>query len=321
MTKHDESAIGRMETRLMAWVERPAIKTSLVWLQRLLTVTVVVYLFWKLGTIGWTEVLAAIPTSPWFYALFLAMFLALPASEVLIYNRIWRVSQWPAFGTYLIKRVLNFGVVSYSGEAYFFGWAKQRPELSGKSVMSAVKDVNILSGLSSNVCTVLMLAVFFALGYRDVLEATGLSMRGPVLIFVVLSLVLIGVVVRFHRHVLALAPRDTIWVLGLHSVRLIGIMLLQAAQWAIVFPAVGFATWFFFLTLQLIVTRIPFLPNKELVFMGASLSLLAGVDAPEAAVAAMFLASGALSQVANVVIVVVFAGAKTLRGTSRAVAS
>ena len=297
------------------------VKQSLGWTQKGLTVAVVAYLLWKLTDIGWSEVLASVPQSPWFYVLFLAMFLALPASEVLIYNRVWRVSHWPRFSAYLIKRVLNFGVVAYSGEAYFYTWAKSRSELAGKAVMSAVKDVNILSGLSSNTCTVFMLGLFFLLGPREVMEASGLSLTGPIAVFVILSIVLIVVVVRFHNHVLAVSRSDAVWVTGVHTIRLLGIMALQAAQWAVALPMVGFGTWFFFLTMQLVVTRIPFLPNKELVFMGASLTLLSAVDAPEATVAAMFLVSGALSQVANVGIVLGLGGAKLLRGQSNMAAS
>jgi hypothetical protein len=88
-------------------------------------------------------------------------------------------------------------------------------------------------------------------------------------------------------------------VTAIHGGRVLLILLLQTAQWAVVFPHVTFLTWLLFLTAQMVLTRLPFLPNQDLMLVGLGLSLTHYVNAPEAAVAGMFLVSGALFQAFN----------------------
>ncbi len=49
----------------------------------------------------------------------------------------------------------------------------------------------------------------------------------------------------------------------------------------------------------MVLTRVPFLPNTDLLFAGLGITLMAYVDGPAAEVAGMFLAAGALNQVLN----------------------
>ena len=50
-----------------------------------------------------------------------------------------------------------------------------------------------------------------------------------------------------------------------------------------------------FLAAQLLLTRIPFLPNRDVMMMWLGVALATAVAAPQAQVASMFLAAGALS--------------------------
>ena len=82
-------------------------------------------------------------------------------------------------------------------------------------------------------------------------------------------------------------------------------LLFQALQWAIILPEVPFDTWVLFLTAQLVLTRVPFLPNTDLLYVGLGLTLASYIDAPMAVIAGMFLASGALFQLANLIAFIV----------------
>jgi hypothetical protein len=54
-----------------------------------------------------------------------------------------------------------------------------------------------------------------------------------------------------------------------------------------------------FITLQLVLSRVPFVPNQDIVFLTAALSLAPAIGAPEAAIAGMLLAEAGLSQIFN----------------------
>ena len=112
---------------------------------------------------------------------------------------------------------------------------------------------------------------------------------------------LLALVMRFRDRILAVPPQVARPVLAIHIGRNILLLALQTVQWAVVFPQVPLSTWLMFLTAQLVLTRLPFLPNQDLLMVGLGLSIMVYIDAPEAAVAGMFLASGALFQIANVV--------------------
>ena len=107
------------------------------------------------------------------------------------------------------------------------------------------------------------------------------------------------VVLGLNRRIMSVPFPMAARITGIHAARVVLILLLQTAQWAVVFPHVPFLTWLLFLTAQAVLTRLPFLPNQDLMMVGLGMSLTHYVDAPEAAVAGMFLVSGALFQAVN----------------------
>ena len=58
-------------------------------------------------------------------------------------------------------------------------------------------------------------------------------------------------------------------------------------------------SWLMFVALQLVLSRIPFVPNQDLLFLTAALHLAPIVDQPEAAIAGMLVAEAGLSQLVN----------------------
>jgi len=286
---------------LKALQESQSVMRALKLLQGAFMLAVIGFLGYRLSEIGWHEVWAALPTTPWFYVILLVMYFIFPAFEVLVYQTMWDVPLWRHFSIFVRKRVYNFAVLSYTGEAYLAFWARRwLPQSTGR-IFATVKDSNILSALASNSFTVILLVLFFMTGELSIITNAAPDNKMYLGLAVLVSVILVPVVLKFRDHIISLEPQVARRVFLIHLVRLIVMLLLQTAQWAVVLPAVPFTTWLMFLTAQLVLTRIPFLPNTDLLLAGLGLTLMDYLDAPQAVVAGMFLAGGALSQLLNAV--------------------
>ncbi|MCJ9430577.1 hypothetical protein [Kordiimonas marina] len=286
---------------LKALQESRSFMRALKLLQGVFMLAVIGFLGYRLSEIGWHEVWAALPTTPWFYVILLVMYFIFPAFEILVYQSMWDAPLWRHFSIFVRKRVYNFAVLSYTGEAYLAFWARKRLPLSTKRIFATVKDSNILSALASNSFTVILLAVFFLTGELSVITKASPDYKMYLVLAVLVGAILVPVVVKFREHIISLEPQVARRVFLIHLVRLVVMLLLQTAQWAVVLPSVPFSAWLMFLTAQLVLTRVPFLPNTDLLLAGLGLTLMGYLDAPEAVVAGMFLAGGALSQLLNAI--------------------
>jgi hypothetical protein len=260
---------------------------------------VVAYLLLRLHQIGWREVVAALPATPWFYLIFLANFLLLPSSELLIYRLLWGVPLWRHLGVFVRKRVYNSAVVGYSGEVYMFMWARERFGLAEKYVLLSIKDSTILSSLASAFVTVLLLAAFVASGQTGVIDRTISPEAGWIGALLLGALFVVPLLVRFRRRIITAPGRRAAAVFAIHLARVFGVVGLQALQWSVVLPQVPLQVWIIFLTTQMVISRLPLLPNRDLLFLGVGLELAHAVNAPEASLAALFVAAGALGQGVN----------------------
>lgn len=272
-------------------------------LLRLTQVTFVIgvfyYLALRVSAIGWQDVQDALPTTPWFYALFLAWYFVFPLTEWLVYQKLWGPAARRRFDVFLRMRIYNFGVMSYTGEAYLALWGSQNTGLKKRKIIATVKDSQILSALSSNSLTISLVAVLFVSGELSLITGADPSYPLYVTIAVTLGVILIPLVLRFRRQILSIAGRTARTIFLMHFARLIAVVGLQVAMWSVVMPYVPMQTWLLFLTAQYVLTRIPFLPNADLLFAGLGLTLLSYVNAPHAVLAGIFVASGALSQILN----------------------
>lgn len=286
--------------RLQAIAQRPDVARALRFVQAGVFAFIVVWLIWRLTAIGWRDVLSALPTSPWFYIFFALRFLILPLSELAIYERLWRIRLIRHFPVFIRKRVFNAAVAGYSGEAFLTLWARRTLPLSGPDILRAIKDNNILSALVSNMTTVLIIAALYITGVLNVgLEALPRGASALIGLAFVIALSLTLSVVVFRKRLIALSAADLRAVIGLHGVRTGVIMLLHTAMYAAALPASPLSAWFLFIAVQLVISRMPFVPNQDLVFLGVALSMASLTGAPEAAIAGMLLAESALGQAVN----------------------
>jgi hypothetical protein len=292
------SALDASRKRLQSAVTlSPAVKRVL---SLGISAGILAYLVHAVADIGWREVAAVLPANPIFYLLVAMSYMATPVTEYIIFRRWWPLTP-RALAVFSKKRVLNEAIFGYSGDAYLFVWAKKAlgAREVGAGPLAAVKDVAITSALAGNVATLLMLGLALSMGGGPAVEEafTGGAMRSVGFGFAfVISVSLI--ILLFSRKVMSLSARENFLIFLLHCARLlIGSALLLLA-WIIALPEVAVGTWIVLGALRMVVTRLPFVPNKELLFAAISVSLT-GASAPQ--VAALMAAAGALHLVSHVI--------------------
>lgn len=297
--------IASLKKLLDAARENSVVRRAVKLAQIGVVLAVCYYLSVKVAAIGWQDVMSALPTTPWFYVFVVCMYGAYPLGEWFVYKSLWGRPAAKRFDVFLRMRIYNAAVMSYSGEAYLGLWAHKRVGGRKRHILSKIKDSQILSALSSNSLTILLLALLFASGRLGIFTGADPSYPMYVAIALGLSLFLIPLVIWFRKQILSLEPAMARRVFFIHFARLFAVVTFQVGSWAVVLPDVPWDIWLVFLAGQYVLTRIPFLPNADLMIAGLGLTLLTFVDAPEAALAGIFVASGALTQVLHLT---VFAG-------------
>jgi len=287
------------------WQERLSrreVQFAIKGLRHLIMIAVIGFLAWKVMHIGWQDVLAHLPTQPGFYILFFMIFLLMPVNELFVYQILWQRPLLKSFPILIRKRIYNQAVMGYSGEAYFAFWAKQNLNIPAGQIFSDIKDNNILSALISNSLTILLLMVFFFSGQLKLVTDADPSVTSYIIFAAIVTGILVPVVIRFRHKILGLASRFILILLSLHTARLLLTLGLQVLQMSLVLEGVPAEVWLLLFTSHMVMTRIPFLPNVDLMFVGLGVSLAGYFNASPASVVGMFVALGALSQITNLVL-------------------
>ncbi len=288
-----------MQDRWRRLRSRSDVQRALTILRYSLFACIVLYLFFRLSQVGWSDVAQSLPASPWFYFFFVLRFLAVPVSELALYEIVWSTPLVRHFAVFIRKRVYNFAIMGYSGEAFLTLWARRRLHLSDKKIIVGVKDNNLISALSSNAATVVLVGVLAATGGLGA-ELDAFPGAGWLFALAFLTAFTLAVLVVIFRHkLLALPPGVMPRLLAVHATRQVLIIMLHAAMYASALPGAPLLAWLTFIALQLVLSRIPFLPNQDIVYLTAALTLSPIVAAPEAAVAGMLVAEAGLAQLFN----------------------
>lgn len=296
--------------RLIRFFHHARVRSLLNALQKLIGIAAVIFLGVKLYHIGWQELWAALPRHPSFYAAFAVLYVVGPLAEVLIYARLWGVGL-SALPIFLRKRVYNEVVIDYSGEAYLYLWAKRVLGITDGRILSTVKDVNLLSGVASNAVTLALVSLFALAGYATLLEGMDPQAVRAVEIAAGLAVAVMAAVMLFGRHLLSVTRGQAFTIGGIHFVRMALVLVLQIVQWGSALPDVPVSQWVMFLTAQMLLTRLPFLPNRDVMLMWLGVTLAPAIAAPQAHVASMFVAAGVLSLLTHAT---VFAVTALIRG-------
>lgn len=264
---------------------------------------VIIFLIYQLTNIGWHDFLKSLPTQPSFYLLFLLIFFALPITEIFTYNLSWDLSFREGIPIFLKKRVFNKSVMEYSGELQLFTWARQKFHISDKEVFRVIRDNNIMSSVASTFVAFSLLLAFL-LGDQITLmkylrnNSNIITIAGVAFI----SVILLAVAYRFRKYFFSMSKKVALSVCGIHILRLIILNIAQVLQWHIVMPKIPLRIWFTFLSLQIILNRIPFLPNKDLIFIGTSLEVSKLINVSSAGLAGILVTHGVLEKITNVIL-------------------
>lgn len=249
----------------------------------LLQAAIIGYLIYKLYDIGLTQLIESLPLNPLFYLLFILIYFSLPISEIFIYGVKWNFKGFRAFLVFVQKKVLNTDVLGYSGEFYLFYWAKDKLKIPAVEAMKFVKDNNILSSLSSTFISVILLIFFLTQGYINIedyipqIESWITYGWIGLAVFVVLF-----VGYKFRSYILTISLRDAVKISSIYTGRLILTNLIQIIQYKIAEPTVPWAVWFSLMAAQIMSTRIPFLPSRDVLYVSVALEMSVMLNVPEA---------------------------------------
>lgn len=285
--------------RLQAWTQTERGRRWTRTAQRLATVLIVLVVAYRLTLVGWGDILQALPTNPLFYLLVVAAYLVLPVAETLIYRRVWGIPPRQSVYPMLKKRVFNQDVLGYSGEAYLFTWAARHVPRSKADIGRSIRDVNILSSAASLVLAAVLAGVLVGAGLLD-LRPWISGYEAWRVVAVLLALVFVGaLVVTFRRHLFSMVGKTALAVFGLHLGQVVVVNTIILLEWMVALPDVPVTVWLAFLAAYVVMTRIPFLPAQDLVFVGAGVELAGVLDVATAPVAGMLLVAAALTKLLN----------------------
>ena len=234
----------------------------------LLTLAMLGGLVHQLWGKGFADLTRAVPTSPLFYLVFAALYMVPPTFDFLIFRRLWDL---PLAGLAALtkKRIANDVLLGYSGEAYFYAWARARSEMVA-APFGAVKDTSILSALAGHAMTLglIVLALPFGRGLLTPERYHAVLVLGAISVAMSLPFLL------FSRRVFSLGRRDLWAIFGLHCARIASGWALVALVWHIALPQTGVAMWLLLVAVRQIVSRLPFIPNKDLLFVNIAIPLI-----------------------------------------------
>ena len=237
--------------------------------------------FVELRTIDYAGLIRLLPTTPAFWTIFVCTYLLSPVSEWIIFRRIWSLPI-NGFPPLVRKFVSNEILLGYLGEIYFYAWARRHAKIVS-APFGAIKDVTILSAVVGNIFTLGLVVV--ATPFFGALHA-GLSnhtIAASAYFIVVSSL---GILL-FRRRLFTLPAPELWFVAAVHGVRVLASALLAAVMWHLLLPSIALSWWLLLGTLRQLLSRLPLLPNKDLVFAGIAAFLIGPAEQITAAMTLM----------------------------------
>jgi len=275
--------------------------TQKKWLFRSVQVFILALLFWQLSSVGWLEVIKSLPTNPLFYVLQILIYFALPVSELFIYRRSWDFKISKGFPIFVYKKIYNSDVITYSGEVYLYYWAKSQQTHSNKYIASVIRDNNILSTLSSTVIAIVLIGVFLTVGHITIHEIIGAEGRLWVPWILLVGAITLTIAWRYRKYWFSMSRKEATYILTVHTTRLLAVHALELLQWLVAIPQVAFGNWLSLMAAKIATSRIPLLPNKDLLFLSIVIGLSGTFGIPRAELASMLLVSSVLNKLFNLI--------------------
>ncbi|MEJ2411180.1 MAG: hypothetical protein P8Y48_18255, partial [Novosphingobium sp.] len=247
---------------------------------------------------GFGRLFEMLPSAPAFFLILLALHLVLPVSEWVIYRRLWAI---PVSGIVplLRKGVINDLVLSYGGELYLYDWARKRVK-EGVMSFQAIKDVSILSAMVANLVTVAMVVVTA----RWVYPVISPGYVAPLACSVALLLGIPLLIGLFANRVFSLTWRDIRFISIVHIGRTAISVALTAMLWMCILPEIAFQQLLALQILRLLVSRMPLVPNDDILFASITI-LIVGYDSAVSMAASLTAMSLAALHIATFALLLV----------------
>lgn len=242
------------------------------WLGAAISTAVLIVSIIELRRVEFDAVIDMVPTSPLFWLVFVVAYFVPASTDWVIFRRLWNI---PADGfTALVRKMIgNELLLGYVGEVYFYTWARRRTEMVS-TPFGAIKDVAILSALVGNAITLAML-IFAA----PLLATLSFGIEAKTLASSVGVVLVTSSLLLFFRKRLFSLPRSELFYASLlHLVRIVATTALGAVCWHLVLPDVALHWWLLLAACRLLLSRLPLMPNKDIVFAGLAVFMI-GHDA------------------------------------------
>jgi hypothetical protein len=241
---------------------------ALRWIGPVISLGIFGAVLYQLRDLQLGSVAAMLPRTPLFWLAFAAYYLATPAFDFLIFRRLWGLPA-AGFGALTRKFVGNEILMGYIGEVHFYSWARSRLKMVA-APFGAVKDVAILSAVMGNIVTLAVLAAAYPFLHVLHIGVAPKTLVAAVAITLGSSLVLLMV----RGRVLTLGQKDLAFVAAAQLGRVAVTALLPALLWHLALPQVAIGWWILLAAIRLLLSRLPLLPNKDLVFAGVAILLI-----------------------------------------------
>lgn len=280
------------------------------WIGPAISVAMLVAALVQMRSLDPAAVIALVPASPLFWLAFAGAYLTLPVSEWLIYRRLWSL---PATGIVplLRKYVSNEVLLGYSGELYFYSWARRHAAIV-TAPFGAIKDVAILSAQAGNAATLVLIALAWPM-----LDRLHLGDHARDMLLSAIGILLLSLPPLLLRRQMFSLPRADLRFIGaVHLARIALTLLCTALLWHEALPTVALGWWVILAALRQLLSRLPMLPNKDIMFAG----VVAYLVGPQADLVAMIAMSASLMVIAHLLLGTLLAAADLATPGPRATA-
>lgn len=285
-------------------------------LQTGFVIGLIAYLAYCLLPLGWTAIWQARPTSWLFYALLPLSYFVLPVADLIIYRRMWQVRAPLGVQVFLRKCFMNNAFFDFSGETYLFVWARRHLGLPHGFLLSTVRDSSVLSGIAGWAFLIGLL-VYLATSGHWMIPLTPTGSFWSYLLVACIPVLLCVIVAVARPKIAALTARTMAFVFTVHSTRVVVGHAVHVTMWSLALPSVSVVVWLNFLAVRILISRLGFLPNRDLLLLSAGLGMAGAMGVPHAGIAAVLLIITASEHVFNLL----FVGLPSLANSARVLAA
>jgi hypothetical protein len=240
-----------------------------------------------LTTIGWGKIFAARPSSLLFYLGLLLPFFVQPVADMLLYRNLLGVGKALPLTLFMRKRYMNTIMLDYSGEVYLFFWIRKHLKIADGFLVHAVKDSSVLSAAAGLVLLWLLLLLLLV---EHIVAIPSLQLgKWPLILVGSVPLVLGLALFIGNRKLTALSRPQIATVFSIHLTRAVAALALEYVLWWLSGALPDASSCLKFVALRLLVTRLPLIPSKDLVFVGVAIAAAGTMAVSEPKVAAVLV--------------------------------